>query len=253
MAEPVVLLVDNGSRRAAATLSLRAIAADLAEVCGRQVHPVSLQHSGDIAPDELDGTPARVLEEFLRDQLEKGRREFVAVPLFFGKSRALTAFVPQKLDLLTKEFGPFEFRMADVLSPMPEGEPLLADILADNVTHGCAVMGTEANCVIVVDHGSPLPEVTADVKEGSRDWRALACAFDRVELVYDGENPSMAWHAGSDRWRCWVSCRIPRTPSALGRRRGELHLSSRSGARLLEGDAAVSVARGIASSLRSSQ
>lgn len=161
MAEPVVLLVDNGSRRAAATLSLRAIAADLAEVCGRQVHPVSLQHSGDIAPDELDGTPARVLEEFLRDQLEKGRREFVAVPLFFGKSRALTAFVPQKLDLLTKEFGPFEFRMADVLSPMPEGEPLLADILADNVTHGCAVMGTEANCVIVVDHGSPLPEVTA--------------------------------------------------------------------------------------------
>ena len=161
MTEPVVMLVDNGSRRAAATLSLRSIAADLAEACGRPVHAVSLQHSGDIPPDELEGIPAQILPTFLREQLAQGRRDFVAVPLFFGLSRALTAFVPQQVELLEKEFGPFELRMADVLSPMPDGEPLLADILADSVSRGCAAMGTEADCVIVVDHGSPLPEVTA--------------------------------------------------------------------------------------------
>lgn len=161
MVEPVVMLVDNGSKRAAATLSLRAIAADLATASGLEVHPVSLQHSDGIDPEELGGVPALVFADFLRRELEQGRREFVAVPLFFGMSRALTAFIPEQLESLTKEFGGFEFRLADVLSPMPQGESLLADILADNVTQGCAELGAEASCVIVVDHGSPLPEVTA--------------------------------------------------------------------------------------------
>ena len=161
MAEPVIMLVDNGSKRAAATLSLRAIAADLSAASGLEVHPVSLQHSGGIDPEELGGVPALVLADFLRSQLAEGRREFVAVPLFFGMSRALTSFIPEQVASLTREFGEFTFRLADVLSPMPQGEPLLADILADNVTRGCAQLGAEANCVIVVDHGSPLPEVTA--------------------------------------------------------------------------------------------
>lgn len=161
MAEPVIMLVDNGSKRAAATMSLRAIAADLSRACGCEVAPVSLQHADGIDPEELGGVPAQLFAEFLRGQLQQGRREFVAVPLFFGMSRALTAFVPEQIERLREEFGAFQFRMADVLSPMPQGEPLLADILADNVTRGCAELGAEASCVIVVDHGSPLPEVTA--------------------------------------------------------------------------------------------
>ncbi len=158
---PVVILADNGSRRAAATLNLRAIAAGLAEACGRDVHPVSLQHSDSIAAEELGGIPAQVLPGFLRRQLEQGRRKFVVVPLFFGRSKALSNFIPEQVEQLSQEFGPFVVRLAEVLSPMPQGEPLLADILADNVTRCCAEMGAEADCVIVVDHGSPLPEVTA--------------------------------------------------------------------------------------------
>jgi len=161
MSDPVVILADNGSRRAAATLGLRAIAAGLGAACGREVHPVSLQHADAIPAEELGGTPADVLADFLRRQLEQGRRKFVVVPLFFGKSRALSSFLPELVEKLAAEFGPFVVRVADVLSPMPQGEPLLADILADNVTRCCAEQGAEANCVIVVDHGSPLPEVTA--------------------------------------------------------------------------------------------
>jgi sirohydrochlorin ferrochelatase len=161
MSEKVILLVDNGSRRAAATLSLRSIAERLAETCGMAVYPVSLQHSDKIPASELGGQPARVLPEFLRTQLAEGRREFVVVPLFFGRSRALTAFIPEQVALLESELGLFDLRLAEVLSPMPQGEPRLADILADQVARRSRQMGAQPTCVIVVDHGSPLPDVTA--------------------------------------------------------------------------------------------
>ena len=161
MSGPVILLVDNGSMRAAATLSLRAIAARLSEASGRPVHPVSLRHAEKIDPDELNGTPAQVLERFLRHSLTQGLREYIVLPLFFGRSRAVNVFIPELVEQLTQEFGPFDLRMADVLSPMPDGEPLLADILAENVARAHEAMGTVADCVVVVDHGSPVPEVTA--------------------------------------------------------------------------------------------
>ncbi|MGD8958188.1 MAG: CbiX/SirB N-terminal domain-containing protein [Chromatiaceae bacterium] len=161
MADPVIMLVDNGSRRSAATLSLRSIAARLSEASGCQINPVSLQHADRISHDDLGGEPARLLPEFLREQLEKGRRDFILLPLFFGKSRALTEFIPDLVGRLVDEFGPFEIRQADVLSPMPDGEGLLADILADHVSRCSADLGAEPTHVIVVDHGSPLPEVTA--------------------------------------------------------------------------------------------
>ncbi|MGB5451679.1 MAG: CbiX/SirB N-terminal domain-containing protein [Sedimenticolaceae bacterium] len=161
MSAPVIMLVDNGSRCAAATLSLRALAAGLGAATGHLVHPVSLQHSNKIPVDELRGSPAQLFPEFLRGQLEQGQRDFVLVPLFFGNSRALTAYVPEQSGLLEREFGPFRLRQAAVLSPMPQGEPRLADILAEHVAHCTAELGAEPTRVIVVDHGSPLPEVTA--------------------------------------------------------------------------------------------
>lgn len=161
MGEPVILLVDNGSTRAAATLSLRRIAAALGEACGRPVHPVSLQHADRIPVEQLDGVPAEVLPGFLRARLKEGAREFVVVPLFFGNSRALSSFIPEQAALLAAEFGAFELRQAVVLSPMPEGEPRLAQILAEHVAQCSARLGVRPNRVVVVDHGSPLPEVTA--------------------------------------------------------------------------------------------
>jgi len=161
MGEPVILLVDNGSTRAAATLSLRTIAAGLAGACGRPVYPVSLQHADKIPAEQLGGTPAEVFTAFLRAQLERGVRDFVVVPLFFGRSRALTSFIPEQVALLADAFGPFELRVADVLVPVPDGEPLLVDILADHIAQSSAALGCQPDRVVVVDHGSPLPEVTA--------------------------------------------------------------------------------------------
>jgi sirohydrochlorin ferrochelatase len=201
MSEAMVLLVDNGSRQPAATLSLRSIAARLADACGRPVHPVSLQHAQAIPPDALDGRPASVFAEFLRAQLAQGRREFVVVPLFFGASRALSAFIPQQIQILTDEFGPFTLRQADVLVPLPNGEPLLADILAAHVAQCSAQLGTEPTRVVVLDHGSPVPEVSAvrrSVSLALRDRLAARIPIDQAVMErrpgaeYDFNGPLLA-------------------------------------------------------------
>jgi sirohydrochlorin ferrochelatase len=161
MAKTQYLLIDNGSTRPGATLSLRRIAAALSRQRGEEVHPVSLQHADRVPASELGGEPASVLAGFLRERLVAGYRDFVTVPLFFGRSRALTAFVPEQVDHLSTEFGPFRLAQADVLSPLPAGEPRLARILADHVESAAAALPAAPDRVIVVDHGSPIPEVTA--------------------------------------------------------------------------------------------
>ena len=60
-----ILLVDNGSHRAASVLSLRRIAKELSVRSGREVHPVSLLHSTKVDPEELDGVPADIVEPFI--------------------------------------------------------------------------------------------------------------------------------------------------------------------------------------------
>ena len=100
MSGPPIILLDNGSRRAAATLSLRRIAVRLSGACGQPVYPVSLQHSDSVPPEQLDGTPAQTLERFLRIRLGEGQREFLLLPLFFGMSRALTSAVPGLVERL---------------------------------------------------------------------------------------------------------------------------------------------------------
>lgn len=173
MAGPSVLLVDNGSTKPAATLSLRAIAGQLERAAGRPVIPASLQHSDRIPANALDGQPATLLAPALRGLLEAGQREFVTIPLFFGRSRALTSFIPQQVSELAAEFGPFTLRQAEALMPLPAGDPRLGRILADHVAVCTRALGRDPARVIVVDHGSPLPEVTAVRARATMDLREL--------------------------------------------------------------------------------
>jgi sirohydrochlorin ferrochelatase len=151
---PHFFLADNGSVRAAATLTLRRLAAQLAERAGHPVQAVSLQHADRIDAAELDGQPAVLLAQALREHLAAGQREFVLIPLFFGLSRALTSFVPEIVNELKQEFGDFALHMADVLYPLPDGDDELVCILYDHAT------GQPVSDVVLVDHGSPSPTVT---------------------------------------------------------------------------------------------
>lgn len=153
------LLIDNGSVQASATLQLRDVAQAVSKRTGKYIHPVSLMHANRIPVDQLDRVAANTFEVFLREQLQKGEREFVALPLFFGVSRALTSFVPDKLAILKEEFGDFTFRLADVIYPMPDGEALLAEVIRDHILQSIDENDVSAKAVLT-DHGSPIAKVT---------------------------------------------------------------------------------------------
>lgn len=168
---PAILLVDNGSRRAASTLNLRQLAAQLGQSLGERIEPLSLLHS-DAAPlDELGGQPAELLEAGLRARLAAGVRHFVLLPLFFGPSRALTDFIPGLARQLAETHGPFRLDLAPPLCPLPRGEPRLIDILRQNLRQADGGRDPRALRVVLVDHGSPLPEVSA-----VRHWLAKGLA-----------------------------------------------------------------------------
>lgn len=163
-----LLLVDNGSVKPAATLQLRHIAQQLSQQSKRHIYPVSLQHAGVISADALGGVKAAVFTDFVQQKLISGERHFIVLPLFFGKSRALTAFIPQQQALLAQTFGEFKITIADVLYPLPDGDERLATIVYEHIQHTAHHAGLPLKNVALVDHGSPLPQVT-QVRNGVTD------------------------------------------------------------------------------------
>ncbi|NBC47694.1 MAG: cobalamin biosynthesis protein CbiX [Gammaproteobacteria bacterium] len=173
------MLVDNGSKRAEATLALRRLSRRLSEHLGTAVHPVSLAHSSKVAPEALNGEPADLLEPFLRRQADAGDEHFLAVPLFFGPSRALSSLIPETVERVNATGRQIQVDVAESLCPLPEGEPRLAAILDRQIRQtiaGLATLRPKAPTVVLVDHGSPIPEVTA-----VRHWLA-----GRLESLSEG-------------------------------------------------------------------
>lgn len=163
----MIILIDNGSKRPEATQNLRRLAAEMSRRVGEHVHPVSLLHSSAIAPTDLDGRPADTLEAFLKRQVEQGERSFSIVPLFFGPSRAIDRFLPAILVGIEAQYGPLDSRVAPVLCPLPEGDARLIDILEEHTREAMDRHDLRPSQVVLVDHGSPVPKVTA-----VRQWLA---------------------------------------------------------------------------------
>ena len=152
--------MDNGSVKPAATLQLRWLAQQLSALAQAEVEAVSLRHADRIAASQLDSTPAQTLLPYLSRKLQQGEKSFSVIPLFFANSGALTEYLPSKIADLKKQFGDFEFRLADVLYPLPDGEPQLLGLLQDQLQTLLNRAGRSVQ-VILVDHGSPDPQVTA--------------------------------------------------------------------------------------------
>lgn len=164
--DPTILLVDNGSTRVDAAVQLRLIAKKLSDKTRKTIHPVSMQHSDRISTEDvvnkLSGKPAQVFRAFMRKQLKQNQRNFVLIPLFFGKSRAITSFVPTEIEKLETEFGSINLSITDELYPLPNGDPKLIEILFQHSK--LAIDGRkhhECQNLVLVDHGSPLPTVNA--------------------------------------------------------------------------------------------
>jgi sirohydrochlorin ferrochelatase len=159
---PPCVLFDNGSLRPEATLNLRLIGLRLQARIGTEVRAVSLLHSSGIAPRELGGMPAQILEPALEAMLAAGRSRAVLLPLFVGPSRALTDYVPERLACLARRHP--EARLAlgrplvDVAAP---DDTRIAGIMADEVRAVIRQRGLVRPKVVLVDHGSPVRAVVA--------------------------------------------------------------------------------------------
>ena len=153
---PCILLTDNGSHRAEATLSLRRIAGELSEAVGHRVHPVSLLHSTKVDPAELGGTPAEIFEPFLKKKREEGVNSFLVVPLFFGHSAATYEYLPQRVVELRGNWPELEVRVAPCMVDITDpSDTQVATILGELVRKKIAEEELEKPAVTLVDHGTP--------------------------------------------------------------------------------------------------
>lgn len=154
-----IFLVDNGSLRPAATRNLRRIAALLSQQTGETVCAASLLHSHKIPADELEGTPALTLGPAAERSAEQGATEIIVLPFFFGPSKALTDYLPERMATLQARFPNVSARVAQPLvDERGDNDLRLARLLADNVREH---LNDTRPRVALVDHGSPIPEVTA--------------------------------------------------------------------------------------------
>lgn len=155
-----IFLVDNGSLRPQATLNLRRVAASLSEQIGETVQAASLLHSNKIPADEVDGIPATTLGPAAERSAEQGATEIIVLPFFFGPSKALTGYLPERMATMQERFPHVKVRVAQPLvDELGDNDLRLAHLLADNVREKLRP-GAKPH-VALVDHGSPIPDVTA--------------------------------------------------------------------------------------------
>lgn len=156
-----ILLVDNGSIRADATKQLRKLAKNLGNKAGRKIQPVSLRHSNKIPMNLLEGKKAQIFQPFIQKRLKQGKRHFIILPLFFGESNAIESQILDYLRSLQLVFSDLIFQVANVVYPLPKGEPLLAHIIYDHIIATAQKTGFPLENIVLVDHGSPSQKVTA--------------------------------------------------------------------------------------------
>lgn len=193
MAGMRILLVDNGSYEPAATLGLRDLAKSVSFLTKHEVRPVSTMHSTKIDPALLGGQPAVIFEGAVQQAKADGIDELVVLPLFIGPSRAITEYLPKvfadaqpgamKLTIRQPLFGDDGFE--------------LTGMLADNLRETGWTKGS--GTVLLCDHGSPIPEVTACRNALAVSLRKelelkpeelIACSMERREgAEYDFNEP----------------------------------------------------------------
>jgi sirohydrochlorin ferrochelatase len=190
MAGTRILLVDNGSYEPAATLALRRLAKETSLLIGQEVHPVSTMHSTKIDPALLGGVPAVIFEEAVAQAKADGIDELVVLPLFIGPSRAVTEYLP-------KVFADAQPGAMKLSIREPLFGPELQRMLIDNLKAAGWTKGS--GTVLLCDHGSPIPEVTAcrDALAASlrqelelKPEELIACSMERREgAEYDFNEP----------------------------------------------------------------
>ena len=201
MAGTRILIVDNGSYEPAATLALRGLAKEVSFLMKKEVHPVSTMHSTKIDPALLGGQPAVIFEGAVQQAKTDGIDELIVLPLFIGPSRAITEYLPK----VFADARPGAMKLT-IRQPLFGDDGLeLIGMLADNLRETGWTKGS--GTVLLCDHGSPIPEVTACRNALAASLREelslqpeelIACSMERREgTEYDFNEPLLE-HALQD-------------------------------------------------------
>ena len=190
-------LVDNGSFGAQAILNLRKIANSLAKSSGFEVRPMGLMHSHKVDSSALDGIAGESMEAFLDSEEANSVFDIRVVPFFLGPSLAVTDWLPRNLEKWRQEREGRSFTILDYLFD-PE-DKRLAGILEDLCIGEIRSRNLAAPHLILVDHGTPLPEVNLVREEVGKQLKDLmgnriagfstCCMERRAGPEYDFNDP----------------------------------------------------------------
>lgn len=190
MAATRILLVDNGSLQPAATLQMRLLSKEVGRLLEKTVHPVSVLHSHKIDPALLEGQPAVIFEQAVRQAKTDGITELIILPLFIGPSLAITEYLP-------KVFAEANAGKMKLSIREPLFGPELISMLIDNLKSTGWTKGS--GTVYLCDHGSPIREVTrcrdffaVSLRNqlGLKDDELFACSMERRDgPEYDFNEP----------------------------------------------------------------
>ncbi len=154
---PICLLVDNGSLRPEAVLTMRRVAQKLNCLSAYEVIPVSLLHSNKIDPSELNDKNGETIETFLAGHNGKDDRPLLVLPFFFGPSRGITEWLIEKLMAWGQKDPDRTFKVLDTL--YLGNEKKLARALHEQIAGVELKHNLNAPHVAMVDHGTPVHAV----------------------------------------------------------------------------------------------
>jgi len=175
--DPVVLLVDHGSSRAAAALNLRAVAAQLEDLLDadptrpiRTVISTSIRLSDRVPPEELGGNAVPLAVPLIESLIAQGERRLVIVPFFLGPSPAIHEVLTKALqeqvelhpDLDARIAPPLVCRCPFLFGAQTEdyGDNVIAEILHDRIVETIRREKIDRHpAVVLVEHGSRQPAV----------------------------------------------------------------------------------------------
>ena len=193
----IYLLADNGSLEARSTLNLRKAAQLAVESTGAEVQPVSLLHSSKVDPQSLGGVKAETMEDFLSGPIAQSSDDLRILPFFFGPSRALTEWLPEKLEQWKSERDGRSFRVLDCLHQ--PGDTRLAIALEDLCLQSIEKNELKKPFLALVDHGTPVfdvhrvrEEVGEELKDRIADRISgfSTCSMERrAGVEYDFNEP----------------------------------------------------------------
>ena len=150
-------LVDNGSRSPESILYMRNVALELEKMTGFSVTSCGIMHSHKVDTSQLGGQPGVSMESFFVSNEAEFVKKLSFVPMFLGPSLAITDWLPEKLYEWAQSGKDREFSIADCIFRKKDDRIALA--LMQYVLDLIPQYSPAKPFVILVDHGTPLPEV----------------------------------------------------------------------------------------------